>query len=273
MIALHHDDLDGHCSGAIVHRVFPKCRFVEMDYRKEVPFDQIKKDEQIYIVDFSLQKPGDWEKLFEITSRVCWIDHHESSIAKAPQWVHKKNEGITDTEQCGARLTWNQLLSHQALPHSVELVDQWDRHVYTVKNENEVLNFARGMEVNENGPKDIIWHYILADNPTRLARVQYDGRVVRRYEEKEAVRCLAKAYTLNWGGHKCLIANCTMAGSRLFDAVKKNDHDVYICWNFDGTQYEIHLYSETVKVNDIAVRYGGGGHPGAAGFVCRELPW
>jgi nanoRNase/pAp phosphatase (c-di-AMP/oligoRNAs hydrolase) len=30
---------------------------------------------------------------------------------------------------------------------------------------------------------------------------------------------------------------------------------------------------EGVHVGNIAKKYGGGGHPGAAGFICKELPF
>lgn len=38
-------------------------------------------------------------------------------------------------------------------------------------------------------------------------------------------------------------------------------------------QFTVSLYSETVDVGAIAKAHGGGGHKGAAGFVCDTLPW
>ena len=42
---------------------------------------------------------------------------------------------------------------------------------------------------------------------------------------------------------------------------------------FDGTQFTISLYSEVVDVSEIAKKYGGGGHKGASGFHCKQLPF
>jgi nanoRNase/pAp phosphatase (c-di-AMP/oligoRNAs hydrolase) len=42
---------------------------------------------------------------------------------------------------------------------------------------------------------------------------------------------------------------------------------------FDGEQYTVSLYSKTVDVSEIAKKYGGGGHKGAAGFQCKKLPF
>jgi uncharacterized protein len=33
------------------------------------------------------------------------------------------------------------------------------------------------------------------------------------------------------------------------------------------------MYSKTVDVSKIAVKYGGGGHKAASGFQCKELPF
>jgi nanoRNase/pAp phosphatase (c-di-AMP/oligoRNAs hydrolase) len=41
----------------------------------------------------------------------------------------------------------------------------------------------------------------------------------------------------------------------------------------DGSQYTVSLYSETIDVSVIAKKHGGGGHKGAAGFVCPKLPF
>jgi nanoRNase/pAp phosphatase (c-di-AMP/oligoRNAs hydrolase) len=35
----------------------------------------------------------------------------------------------------------------------------------------------------------------------------------------------------------------------------------------------VSLYSEKVDVSIIAKNHGGGGHAGAAGFICRDLPF
>ena len=49
----------------------------------------------------------------------------------------------------------------------------------------------------------------------------------------------------------------------------------FAAFSWDGRirKWTVHLYSlNEVKVNEIAERFGGGGHPGAAGFVCDRLP-
>ena len=90
MKCFYHNDMDGICSGAIVNKFLTEiqgnktdpCKFIMINYKDEFPFDTIQKDESIVIVDFSLQKPGEFEKLLEITPNVVWIDHHKSAIER-----------------------------------------------------------------------------------------------------------------------------------------------------------------------------------------------
>jgi len=51
----HSADLDGHCSGAIVKLRHPNCEMWPIDYGDEFPWDKIRWNETIYMVDFSLE--------------------------------------------------------------------------------------------------------------------------------------------------------------------------------------------------------------------------
>ena len=44
-------------------------------------------------------------------------------------------------------------------------------------------------------------------------------------------------------------------------------------FSFDGDKWTVSLYSTSVDVSEIAKKYGGGGHKGASGFHCKELPF
>ena len=62
MIIIHHNDLDGRCSAAIVYRYLKKYNYnneqiklFEMDYETTFPIDKITKNEKVYILDFCLE--------------------------------------------------------------------------------------------------------------------------------------------------------------------------------------------------------------------------
>jgi hypothetical protein len=282
MLCIHHNDADGHASAAIVYHRYPECRFVEADYR-EFPIGVINKDELTIIVDYSPEPFSLWPDVLAASGgRLIWIDHHITSIQNAEQYPDATRlPGLRTEARCGAYLSWLFFFEGLPIPYWLKLVDQWDRHVFTDRTKDEVLNFVRGLETDEYGPTDPIWKSIISQDTNVMSQICYDGTVVRRYETKEAVKNLDNGYEIKWEGHRCLVCNCTMAGSRLFDVERETNgrmrpgYDIFICWAFDGEDYTVHLYSDPSRltVNDLAQKYHGGGHPGSAGFVTKHLPW
>ncbi len=91
MKCFYHTDMDGHCAGAIVYKFYKldrdytketgeECEFLPINYKDDFPFDKIRRNETVIIVDFSLQKPGEFDKLLQITDLIIWIDHHKTAI-------------------------------------------------------------------------------------------------------------------------------------------------------------------------------------------------
>lgn len=84
MKVFYHNDADGECAGFWVKELaYAKeyIGYIEMDYGREFLFDKIKKNETVYIVDYSIE-PSEMDKLLGITPNVTWIDHHISAIKK-----------------------------------------------------------------------------------------------------------------------------------------------------------------------------------------------
>ena len=104
-VCLHHNDLNGRCSGSLVERYSKepgRYLAVEMDYTKEVPFNSIEPNETVYIVDFSLS-PENMTKLLEITKNVIWIDHHKTAIENLKDFDLK---GLREIGYSGCELTY-----------------------------------------------------------------------------------------------------------------------------------------------------------------------
>jgi uncharacterized protein len=279
VLCIHHDDLDGHASAAIVARRFPYCDFIESDYRS-FPLDLISKDSELIIVDYSPPVTL-WNTLVEQCSKVIWIDHHESAFddfRTLPQEIQNQIGGLQRVDACGAMLSWIYCFAGIGIPSSIRLIDAWDRHVYVEHvNQETVLNFMRGMDINGRFPRDPAWESIFSDDSHTLLEIESQGKIIGRKEQSDVSKLLDDGYEVKLDDAKCLAINCTMAGSRLMLYLNLktffSSFDVMLCWNFDGGKYTVHLYSEKIDVKIIAKNYGGGGHVEAAGFVCDKLPW
>jgi oligoribonuclease NrnB/cAMP/cGMP phosphodiesterase (DHH superfamily) len=278
MLCLHHNDLDGRCSAAIVKLAHPGVRCIELDYAARVPFEDIPPRGTVFVVDFSLQTPGDWEKLRSITENIIWIDHHETALKKAPREIQVL-PGIRDTSKCGCLLTWEYCM-RQSVPRVIELIDAWDRWVHN--DDPGVLNFVSGMKLEDQRPESALWPALLTSAPRfdvlierELDRIKAQGCIVRQYEKQDNAETVSRyAYSIMLDGYRCLACNSVHRNSLVFDSIPVADRpDIFIAYVHDGKKYTVSLYSVTVKVNDLAAKYGGGGHPSAAGFVCERLPW
>lgn len=272
---IHHDDLDGKCAGAIINLAFTDREglFIQVNYKDDFPFDRIKKNSEVHIVDFSLQQPGEWERLLSITTNVTWIDHHETAIKKAIGTGAENLRGIRDTTACGALLAWRYYFPKSAEPNVIHLVDKWDRWVH--KEDPLVLNFVAGQESYDFGPQHLTWKRLLLDIDSAqwINELQKEGAAILRYEKARSQRYISTfGHEITWQGYRCLVTNIGKVNSGFFgNSLKQFDICLAIIW--DGRVWTISMYSETVKVNDIAMEHGGGGHPTAAGFRCAALPW
>lgn len=84
-----HNDADGFASGYQIIKHLKETVNIKkddyqyhiMDYSKKFPFDLIKPEDIIFIVDYSIE-PEEMIKLLDITKDVIWIDHHISAIEK-----------------------------------------------------------------------------------------------------------------------------------------------------------------------------------------------
>jgi hypothetical protein len=92
----------------------------------------------------------------------------------------------------------------------------------------------------------------------------------------------AAAYMRRWSfpatlqGHSILAVNAAMVDSTFFGP--DPDAEILAPFVWDGKAWTVSLYSQTVDVGRIAESFEwngktGGGHKGAAGFQCAELPF
>ena len=110
MKCFYHNDADGRCAGFWVHLnvgindQYQDPSFIEMSYAKPFPMETIRKDEQIYIVDYSIST-DEMRQLLKITENVTWIDHHKTAIDKYQDFEHEIR-GVRYDGIAGCMLTY-----------------------------------------------------------------------------------------------------------------------------------------------------------------------
>lgn len=281
MKCFYHNDADGRCSGHIVARhykgLYGPDDFIEITYGDEFPFDIIKDNETVYIVDYSIE-PEEMERLLEITEDIIWIDHHITTIQKYKDFP-KDIPGFRVVGVAGCVLTWlyfNKpdvldvkpiVFEPEELPDPIKYIG--DRDVWTWKYGDDTLHFCSGAELHDMHPLSCDW-ITLFEN---IKEVMQEGLVVERYKrQKNKLYINEFGFTRKFEGHTANIVNVGQVDSKIFDSLE-NLEEIQIMYVYTGKYYKVSIRSQTVDVSKIAVKYGGGGHKEAAGWECEELPW
>ncbi|HCW04982.1 MAG TPA: phosphohydrolase [Clostridium sp.] len=278
MKCFYHNDLDGKCAGAIVYKYYvrggnldksERAVFIPIDYKDSFPFGSINNNELVVIVDFSLEKPGDFECLLDITENVIWIDHHKSAIEKHNGLDIK---GIRKDGTAGCELAWKYFYPNNPMPKVVELVGDYD--VWKFKYGDDTRNFQAGIGLFENNPESDNWLDWLWDRfkPNSIIN---KGKTVMKYRNnyyKDLVYSIS--FPTEFEGYTAIACNACKVGSMLFDSVADMNFDLMLPFYFDGNQWVVSMYTtKEIDCSEIAKKYGGGGHKQAAGFQCKELPF
>lgn len=285
----HSADLDGHCSGAIVKYCRRYCEMIGINYGQPFPWETILSDEFIIMVDYSLQPFSDMVRLKNAAGNLVWIDHHKTAIddmvKSGIDFAGLKIDGIG-----ACALVWKSFTSSE-LPLSVKLLAEYDVWNHS---DPRTLPFQYGLRIERNTLPDnlALWKRLFEDE-SAVYDVINKGNVILDYEKSQNEKFVS-AYAFETTiraadsiiptespspGLKAICCNKGFTNSQLFESVwdpKKYDVMVtFIRLKLPAAKWTVSLYSDKPEVDcgAIAKSYGGGGHKGAAGFQCSELPF
>jgi oligoribonuclease NrnB/cAMP/cGMP phosphodiesterase (DHH superfamily) len=281
MICYHHNDLDGKCAAAIVLKKFPECRLREIDYKDDPDFHvEVVQDEEVVIVDFSF-KPEKMQELFRITvpAFVVWIDHHKTAkdYCYLPDGCMTELRGRRDFSEpgkSGCELTWEYFFPKEEMPEAVRLLGDYDTWRFDTEEKTKLFQMGmrlRGLDLNM--PASYRCLLETKDQQRYIDEILIDGGTAIRYRDQFCSNYRNSfGYETRFEGYNCYAMNLATVGSLGFSTAM-DTFDICISYVHTDTGWTVSLYSQTVDVSEIAKKYGGGGHSGAAGFICKELPW
>lgn len=285
MICFYHKDHDGEASAAIV-KYYAKtnnelCRCFPVNYNNPIPFKEISKDEEVWVVDFSLQKPGEWNKLKRKAGNVVWIDHHKTAIEASIAQKADRFDGIREVGLAGCELTWKYCFDNTNYPQAVAYVADYD--VWRFAFGDKTKDFNNGLSFTiDTRPYSPFWSMMLAPDAKKeqkkaIKEILAVGAKIRAKQTINNTDLLEQwGFEIDFEGYKALGVNRGQVGSAFFESIGQN-YDILMPMIFDGEQWTVSLYQSgngaDIDLGEIAKKYGGGGHKGAAGFQCQEFPF
>jgi len=282
MICIHHNDLDGRAAAAIVglymklYKENEKVEFIETNYNQPLPDIDLLIGQDVVIVDFSYE-PQQFNIIYAAAKSVTWIDHHKTAAEYPYGHVTLGLRDFGDKNRAGCELTWNFFFPNDPMPAAIRLIGDYDKWALKMKHSKA---FHEGMKLESNGPEAGIWKRLLHNDHSLLQQplvlineIIDEGNLVMKYRDEYCKSiCHQYGFETEIAGFKAYACNIYGFGSQAFGDLF-DQYPLCIAFIRDKERFTVSLYSQTVDVGEIARKFGGGGHKGAAGFVCKDLPF
>lgn len=166
-----------------------------------------------------------------------------------------------------------------SIPLIVRYVNDYDIWKFNIP---DTKAFHVGFECEtDKHPMADIWKTLFAnDSGSRLTinQIINNGRANIEYQKSlyhticdKGFPATIKVDDIDYNVYVC---NSPIGNSSLFGD-KLNEYDMCIAYHFNGTDAKFSFYSREngMHVNEFAEKFGGGGHPHAAGCSSEELFW
>lgn len=295
---------------AAVMRIRTEDDMHEVSYTDPIPVDIISDNELVFFVDYSFTKATKniLDKLIAKHCTIVWIDHHISSKNLIENYPVHTDKIITKIEMgyCGALLTWKFFSESVGkiliknnngndlettflytkkndknlidIPHALKLIDDYDCWKHNLINSDE---FKLGMDCANTNPMNFsFWRDLLGNQRALMYDMNESlehiiinrGRIVKSYLDK-----FNESYSNNYGFEAildgCKVYACNLKTNSWVFGDRIRRYDACVGFVFDGQKYQYSIYSENPEIScaEIAEKFGGGGHPGAAGFTTDEF--
>ena len=291
---LHHNDADGYLAAYNVykyltyHDICPTdIKFFECKYHSDFNFiKKIKENSIIYIVDFF--DINLINKLKNKAKEIIVYDHHDSTIAKMKS-INYPNVKIYCTNEpyvSACKFVYSELLDNiESFPNKdrlkyinnvISVWDTWDRDNSEISFFKEALPFKLIIESYDN-PKDI-YELMVTNDLDKIKQYAYKNYI-------KAIKRISKNFFIcnlfiNNKKYKVAIVNTTERSSLLYELAVENNWiqnrhpDIIMVFNYikkNKIAVSMYSYNKSVDVSKIALKFGGGGHKGAAGFECNRI--
>lgn len=257
LVLYHGSCNDGFCAAWAVARRYPGAELVAC-YHGDPPPDVAQRD--VWVVDFSFPRAVT-RGLAASARSFRLLDHHRSAAAELRGVAHC----TFDMDRSGAALAWDTLHPHEPRPWFVEYVQDRDLWRWELP-QSRAVNAALATWPHELAA----WDALLARSPQELAA---QGAAIVEHEERLARRILRHARTLVVAGHPVPAVNSPILPSELGHALALRGREEGAAFSVvyndlaDGSRaYSLRSLAGGADVSEIARRFGGGGHPRAAGF-------
>lgn len=263
-----------------------EAQYLPVFYGQPVP--TIPEDHTVYIVDFSYPEAALKALLFQRIGQhrrdkpiVIVLDHHASAQQDLTSLQRQELPGLFihfDMEECGASLTWKYFHGFDSvekpdfkpLPTFFQYVRDRDLWQWKLP-DSKPISLAYWMI--DKDPLSIEQFAQDLDEAKGYHRIVTQGAAMQLYADSLVREQAGRALRMTLAGHEVPVVNTTTLFSEVGDYLCTQHPDVpFVAYYFDrDDKRQWGLRSRGgFDCSVVAKQYGGGGHPGAAGFITEK---
>lgn len=246
--------------------------YLPAGYGDELPENIAGKE--VYILDFSYESPEAMQRLLNEPRKLVILDHHQSSKVR----TESAPEHVYDEQRSGATIAWSYFHPDTPLPRLMTHLEDGDLYRYALPETRDIFSYLAIQ------PDDfLVWDTIATELDDDTLRPDFlkKAAFATEYFESFARLSIESAKKVRFEGYECYFAT-TLPSITMRSHVA---HELYeklpplalvVTAHPDGFGVSIRSNPAIVDVAKIAEKYGGGGHPGSAGFFVpngTEMPW
>lgn len=275
-IIYHSADPDGWLSAAIVrdHYIAEETTFTPYNYGDKIIENWWTDYDTVVILDVSfsfLVMSELYNRHISNSQYIIWIDHHISAIRDSEKFSYDKLPGIRNELESACYWTWIYYKDSSAkeVPEFIKLISGYDSwSLMHTKKRFDAIKLTQGMYYEF---KD---HNIDISILTQTWRsVMAVGEILYNKQKKVADGAYHKGRT-EWeiNGKLFYVVNGIDMNPKKYNInYKKDGYDGGIIFRLNRDKWVFTIYSDTIDCTEIAGKFNGGGHAGAAGWISEDI--
>lgn len=239
----------------------------ERDFDKDNRMPDLR-GKQVYIVDYSYPR-AILQRISGIARGVVVLDHHET----AQKELSKPIPGVLcvfDMSRCGAEISWDYIMVGRGRPWWFQHIRDRDLWIWEHPD-----SYAFGAALMDKGLSFETLNTINAMNDQERADFIQYGRNLVLFQTKEITSLCRSAQLVCFEGYPVNTLNCIKYISDVGNQLcKKPECKFAFIYRYDMIQHMWYISlrgvaESNINLSLIAKKYGGGGHPLAAGFTYK----
>jgi oligoribonuclease NrnB/cAMP/cGMP phosphodiesterase (DHH superfamily) len=267
VIIYHKNCPDGFAAAWVANRYFANtASYIPASYGDPIP--ENIEGKEVYVLDFSY----DAERLSSLEAkakRLVVIDHHKGAEAH----VKATKEHVFDLHHSGAYLTWRYFYPNVEIPTFIEYLSDGDINIYTRPDAEVICAYICSTEKAFEAFEGL---YEEMEDINKRKGVLEKGSIIIRYREFIVEPAFNSIHFINLAGVVLPAVNAVLPmdeKSYLIHKIYERYPPVAMSYRYDEGEWKCSLRSNgEFDCIELAQKFGGSGHRGAAGFTITAEP-